>query len=328
MHITSICLPRPPARITTTVMLESEQISLPDGRTLCYAIYGVAKPLESELKELSTVFYFHGYPGSHYEGRTFHECALKYGIRFVSISRPGMGGSTYQPNRTLLDISSDVLCLADHLRVRRFAVVGLSGGGPYALACAYAIPASRLLGTVVLSGLYPAKLGMSGVVLQERLLFTVAPWLKPSWVAKALDSAMGSHARDTSHPERYAKAVAEYSKSPEDQEALHADDGKLLKVFVDSTRSAFQQSSDGCAWEARLYGSRWGFELQHLKVEPGKLVLWHGARDDLIPVKMAEKAAGLIPNSILIVKEDVSHLSLCTREMDQIMVTLVGMFST
>lgn len=309
-------------------MLEDERIVLPDGRTLGYAIYGISKPAVEAQEPPPTVIYFHGFPGSQFEGRTFHEGAARHGIRLVAISRPGMGESTYQPDRTLLSIADDVLRLADHLGAARFAVVGLSGGGPYALACAHAIPAARLRGAIVLSGAYPAKLGMRGVELSERLLFTVAPHLKIRWVARVLDAAMGVHARDTSRPEAFARAVADYSRSPGDRAALAADDGRLLAVFVDSARGAFRAGADGAAWEARLFGSPWGFELADLHPEPGRVVLWHGAKDDLIPLRMAEKAAPLIPGAKFIVEQDASHLGLCTSRMDQIMTTVLEMLTS
>ena len=61
-------------------------------------------------------------------------------MRLVVPNRPGIGGSAFLPNRRILDWFSDVLTLADTLGIERFAVAGVSGGGPYALACALSIP--------------------------------------------------------------------------------------------------------------------------------------------------------------------------------------------
>lgn len=166
-------------------MSESQVITLPDGRSLCYSTFGT-----SIHPDRPTVFYFHGFPGTHHEGELFHEAASQKGIQLIAITRPGFGGSTYQPNRTLLSFPQDVLALADHLNIQRFAVAGISGGGPYALACVKAIPPARLLGTVVICGMYPLKLGTTGMMLANRMLFYVASWT--TWlVALVLDWSMG-----------------------------------------------------------------------------------------------------------------------------------------
>jgi len=118
----------------TTVDLASatnKTIHLHDGRTLGYAEYGRA--------DGKALFYFHGHPGARLEARFLAEQAAQTGIRLIGVDRPGMGQSSFQTGRRLLDWPDDVAELADSLQLDRFAVVGFSGGGPYALACAYKI---------------------------------------------------------------------------------------------------------------------------------------------------------------------------------------------
>ena len=116
--------------------METKIQKLKDGRDLAYAEYGNAKGIP--------VFYAHGAPGSHLEGQFFHEAAVKYGFRFIATDRPGMGGSTYLENRTLLDYPADISELADVLDIDKFGVMGWSGGGAHTTVCGYAIP-KRLL---------------------------------------------------------------------------------------------------------------------------------------------------------------------------------------
>src|SRR6266542_4280596 len=118
-------------------------IQLRDGRTLGYADYGRAneKPL----------FYFHGHPGSRFEARFLAAQAAQAGVHLIGIDRPGMGLSSFKAHRRLLDWPDDVVELADSLHINRFAVVGFSGGGPYALACAYKIP-RRLRACGIIAG--------------------------------------------------------------------------------------------------------------------------------------------------------------------------------
>src|SRR6266536_1812907 len=86
------------------------------------------------------VMYFHGWPGSRLEAELVSGEARTAGALVIAVDRPGMGGSDFQRGRRLLDWADDVVALADALQLERFAVLGVSGGGPYALACAHAIP--------------------------------------------------------------------------------------------------------------------------------------------------------------------------------------------
>ena len=78
-------------------------------------------------------------------------------IRAIVPDRPGYGLSDFQRHRRLLDWPADVEQLADHLGLERFAVLGVSGGGPHAAACAYAIP-HRLTRVGLVSSAAPLEL--------------------------------------------------------------------------------------------------------------------------------------------------------------------------
>jgi len=129
---------------------ETLSISLPDGCTLSYGIYGATAP--SSL----TVFYFHGFPASHHEAAVLDDAAWAADIRVVAPSRPSMCRSTFQPDRAIAHWPTDVLALADHAAIRAdtFGVLGASDGSPYVLACCATLPASRLRAAGIL-GLVP-----------------------------------------------------------------------------------------------------------------------------------------------------------------------------
>ncbi|KAK3294116.1 Alpha/Beta hydrolase protein [Chaetomium fimeti] len=300
---------------------QDQSIVLPDGRTLCYTTFGT-----SIAPEQPTVFYFHGFPGTHSEALPIHEAASKRGIAVVGVTRPGFGGSTPQPDRDLLSFPPDVLRLADHLGVARFAAMGVSGGGPYVLACLHAVPPARLLGGVVVSGIYPVALGMAGMQLPIRILYNVAP-LAPGLVTWLIDWYAARAAQDTEQPGRYERIMADNFKGwpAEDREVVFADNGRLLDVLTRSSAEALRQGAEGFACEAKLFGTPWGFELEDLRVDAGKLVLWHGSKDANVPVDMAEKASGLIPNAEFRRYEDEAHLSIAVRYLDDILDTLAGM---
>ena len=109
-----------------------QTLKLKDGRTLGYIDLG--------NKDGKPLFHFHGFPGSRLEATILADRAIVKNIRVICIDRPGMGLSDFKENRTLLDWPDDVVELADALEIDKFAVEGISGGGPYAAACAYKIP--------------------------------------------------------------------------------------------------------------------------------------------------------------------------------------------
>ena len=126
-----------PERTSQTIMLD-------DVRTLGFAEYG---PTDGY-----PVFDLHGLPGSRYEGKLFGTAAIEHNARIITIDRPGVGLGSRQLGRTLLDHAKDVQVVAKHLDIQKFSVMGVSGGGPYALACAYALPPSQLRSIAVVAG--------------------------------------------------------------------------------------------------------------------------------------------------------------------------------
>lgn len=104
----------------------NQQFQPPDGRRLGFDEYGApdGKPL----------FYFHGSPSSRLEARLYlsEDLLQSLDVRLIAVDRPGMGLSDFQPNRRLLDFPKDLLALADHLKIDRFATLAagpvFSGG--------------------------------------------------------------------------------------------------------------------------------------------------------------------------------------------------------
>jgi len=112
--------------------LFSHTCSLSDGRVLSYAEFG--DPTGYPL------IFFHGFPSSRLEAWFLDPIVQRKGIRLIAPDRPGFGRSTFQSNRQFTHYPSDIRALADHLELEKFAILGGSGGGPYALACARDIP--------------------------------------------------------------------------------------------------------------------------------------------------------------------------------------------
>lgn len=310
---------------------------LADGRALCYRIFTTQPLVQPEGSPLPTVFYLHGSPGSHHEATPVYNSAASQGVplRIVAVTRPGHGGSTYHPSRTLLTLARDLVDLADALGIARFAVMGFSGGGAYALACAHLTPGHRLAGALAVSSMYPPELGTSGMLAVNRLFLGLAPWA-PGLVAQAVDWHVGRLARDPD-PARYGRFMLDSfddSRPAEDRAVARgghgagagagaADAHGFMDALVQSTREGFLQGSRAFADEFALFGSPWGFELRQITA---KTVIWHGAKDANVPVPIAEAAAAMIPGAKMFVAEDEAFVSLSANRMDDIIKSLLELF--
>ncbi|KAJ4254495.1 hypothetical protein NW762_010094 [Fusarium torreyae] len=281
--------------------------TLADGRKISYAIYGVPDDTAP------TSFYFHGFPGSHHEAYITNTAALNTGLRVIALTRPGYGDSTFQQNRTLLDYPKDVLEVADLLSIQRFGAMGVSGGGPYAIACLKEIPRDRLAGICTIAGVMPMSFSTQGMMSTLRIMFNVAPYT-PGILGWVIDKVLGNVARDLEHPEKLEEAINKdiEGRTPADKEAWknHPD---LKPAVISATRAAMKQGGYATAWEAKIYGSDWGFKLEDVKFEKGQMVMFHGDRDVNVPISVSEKAANLMPNAELRVMKGESHMSLVTK---------------
>lgn len=245
-------------------------ITLHDGRVLAFAEYGIpgGKP----------VFFFHGTPGS----RLFRppdEITSRMGVHLICVDRPGYGLSTFQLDRSMMDWSKDISRLADSLGLDRFYVAGHSGGGPYTLACAFALP-ERVRAAALLSGASPLDApgiseGMSATNKFGLRVGRFIPW--PFWQVlvwfvyhrRAFDPA-ADLLRGNGH-----RPLA-------DEEQLHKPE--VRQACVQSEREAFRSGLRGLAWDTRLLTFPWGFRLEGIKVP---VYLWHGSDDDLATPGMA-----------------------------------------
>jgi pimeloyl-ACP methyl ester carboxylesterase len=299
-------------------MSQDLSFKLPDGRTLSYTTFGA-----TIIPGKPVLFYFHGFPGTHVEGLPVHEAASQRGLVVVGVTRPGFGDSSQHDGRTLLSFADDILHLADHLAVQTFGILGISGGGPYALACLRALPAERLRAVAVVSSMWPIALGTAGMMMPMRIMYNLARWA-PGIVKWMVGAELSAPAQDTEHPERFDKLMETgFKRWPaEDQDVIFADDGKLFKVLSQSSRDAIKHGTGCFATEAKIYGSPWDFALKDVPTD--RLVMWHGGKDANVPVAMADKAASQMSNVVYHKYEEEAHLSLSVKYLTEILDTIEG----
>jgi len=255
----------------------NKTIKLKDGRKLGYVDLG-----KSDGKPL---FHFNGFPGSRLEVTILADEAIKKNIRVIGIDRPGMGLSDFKKNRTLLDWPDDVVELADTLGIDKFAVEGISGGGPYVAVCAYKIP-ERLTSCGIISGVASKDLEIE----KKMRIFSVIQIFP--WLFKLMIWLQSRGMRNLEKAERKMKESAK--KFPEADRKIF-DDPQILSLFVKETAEAFRQGSKGAYNEGKIYIRSWGFNLEDISPKL-KVYIWHGEADEIVPVAMGRGMCKLIPN--------------------------------
>jgi pimeloyl-ACP methyl ester carboxylesterase len=126
-----------------------------DGRTLVVHETGPSAGEPAGPGEAAFTLFWHN--GSPHSGELLPpviEAARARGIRVVSYARPSYGGSSPNPGRNVASAAGDVAAIADALGIGQFAVMGASGGGPHALACAALLP-DQVFAAVTLAGVAP-----------------------------------------------------------------------------------------------------------------------------------------------------------------------------
>ncbi len=280
-------------------------LTLPDGRVLAYEEYGVPTGFP--------VLSFHGGLSSRLDAAPAHEAAVAMGVRLISPDRPGMGLSTYQPGRRLVDWPADVAHLTEALGIERFAVMGWSAGGPYAAVCAARmgaqVVAAALLSSAVPLDLYGTTRGLS---IEDRALLSLArrtPGLASTLMKVSIVNA--SNAR--------LFRVVMRSFPPADRSVLTEwGPPDLALAFV---REAMRQGTEGCVQDYRIFGDPWGFSLEEIRVP---VDIWEGADDQTGPPGYRAFLKRHVPQATVTVVPGEGHLSLLPHQAPAIFSSLLG----
>lgn len=251
------------------------------------------------------VFLLHGTPGSRLgpfpRGRVLYEL----GVRLITFDRPGYGRSDPLADRRVADVAADVAAIADKLGIPTFAVLGRSGGGPHALACAALLP-GRVTRTAVLVGLAPLTAqgldwfaGMADSNVSE---YTAATAGRESLVA-----SIGLAAREVkADPARLIAAL--FEEMPESDQGVVADAG-IRAMLVRNYAEAVRITADGWYDDILAFVSVWGFEPCDIDVP---VLLWHGENDRFSPVSHSLWLGQEIPGAVVVVKPGSAHFDALT----------------
>jgi pimeloyl-ACP methyl ester carboxylesterase len=263
-------------------MADREQtITLRDGRLLGFAEWGD--------RGGPPVLYFHGTVSSRLDPVLFPDAPAVAGVRLLSLDRPGIGLSTFQPGRRIGDWPTDVAEFADALGLDRFGVIGWSGGGPYVLACAARL-ADRLTGAAVAAGMGP--LDRPGAVKElsglDRATYRLARTAPPA--ARLLYAGVLALCRRS--PDQARQSLR--SDLPEQERRVFdglSDEARGMGWFIEGGRAGAR----GPVQDYRAL-TDWGFALEEVTAP---VAAWHGDADKLVPIAQGEDVAARSPGVTL-----------------------------
>lgn len=271
-------------------MISDDTLVLPDGRSLSYTSIGTPGG--------TVVVYHHGAPGSRLELASLDDAVVAAGLRVIAPDRPGYGGSTPQSGRTTAGFVDDVVALTDHLGAGRFGVMGLSSGGPYAVACA------SLLGDLV-----------AGAIVAAGNTDMSWPDAADGYLQSELDlmALPDADAATAACIERYGADGSRFFEGDIDlgatDNAWLADEANATGLFT-SMGVAFTQGVVGYAHDIWVQGRPWSFDTSTITCP---VIVVHGDDDQLVPIAHSRHTASLVPGAELRVLPGVGHLSLADR---------------
>ena len=264
-------------------MVTQTDLELDDGRTL-HAYDAGAGDAGGRL----AVFWHYGSPNIGAPPKPLFPAAARLGIRWVSYDRPGYGGSTPHPDRAVASAAADASAVADALGIGRFAVVGHSGGGSHALACA-ALLRERVLGAVVVAGMAP--FGAEGLDWFEGFGPAGAAELRAAVAGRA---ALEKHLAESDDGLEF---------TPEDEAALAGE----WSWLIDVVRAALAGGMGGFIDDDLAGVDVWGFDPAEVAA-PALFV--HGGRDRVVPAAHGEWLARRCPSAELWLSPEDGHISI------------------
>jgi pimeloyl-ACP methyl ester carboxylesterase len=265
------------------------------------------------------VFWLHGTPGARrqipMEARVYAE---QRQIRLIGVDRPGIGSSTPYQYDTVLAFADDMRTIADTLGIDKMEVIGLSGGGPYTLACAAAMP-DRVVAAGVIGGVAPTMgsdaiaggvMGSVGLRVAPLLQAAGGPIGLAASVLIRLIRPLASPAADL-----YGRV------SPEADRRLLARP-EIKAMFLDDLLNGSRKQMAAPFADVVVFARDWGFRLDEVKVP---VRWWHGDHDHIVPFEHGQHVVAKLPDVELYHLPGESHLAGLGRA-EEILATMVGLW--
>jgi pimeloyl-ACP methyl ester carboxylesterase len=233
------------------------------------------------------------------------------GIYLFSYDRPGYGGSTRNPGRSVADCAADVVAVCDALGFDRFCVWGISGGGPHALATAALLP-ERVAAAASLAAVAPYDAdgldffdGMGEQNIEE------------------FGAILEGEERHRETLERdgaeilaaTADGLVETWKTLLGPADVEVTTGRLAQFLLDAMRAGIGDGLDGWLDDDVAFATPWGFDLASIRIP---VLHWHGEQDKFVPFGHAVWLAEHIPGVDSRLSPDDGHLTLFERRVPEV----------
>jgi pimeloyl-ACP methyl ester carboxylesterase len=284
------------------------QIATPDGRSLDVYLAG---PADGDM-----LVFHSGTPSVPLPYPPMIDLMTEHGLRYVGFSRPGYGSSTRRPGRSVADVVDDTTTVLDHLGADRTFVIGWSGGGPHALACAALLP-DRVRAAATIAGVapYPAEGldyldGMGAENIEE------------------FQAALDGPDRLIEFKERnwpiFRTVTADQVATSFGDLIDHVDAGSLTGDFAEFVAACFREALRESYWgwfdDDMAFVKPWGFEVESILVP---VHVWQGGHDRMVPFAHGQWCASHIPTAIPHVDPENGHLRIVVQEMGTILDELI-----
>jgi pimeloyl-ACP methyl ester carboxylesterase len=251
-----------------------------------------------------------GTPGSRWLYPPHERDAAERGLLLIGYDRPGYGGSSPHPGRTVADCAGDVRAICAALGIGRLAMWGISGGGPHVLACAALLPDLVAAAASLASpapydaeGLdYFAGMGQANVD-DIKLFFADQTASRAKLDAEREDTLAAA-------PDDLAKEM-QTLLTPADAAVMA---GELAGFFASSMHDSLAPGSEGW-WEDNCMHLPWGFELSAISVP---VLVMQGRQDMFVPFAHGEWLAGHIPGAEARLLDHDGHLTLMQHRVPEV----------
>ncbi|WP_232679156.1 alpha/beta fold hydrolase [Nocardioides sp. R-C-SC26] len=268
-------------------------VAVRDNRRLSFAEYGQPRG--------RAFVWLHGTPGARrqipIEARAYADA---HGLRIIGIDRPGIGSSTPHLYRDIVDWADDLRLLLDALAIDDVRVIGLSGGGPYALAAGAALP-DRVHGVGVLGGVAPTR----GPDAADGGIIQLAVRLAPALATLRVPLGIGLTGAIRVVKPLAGAGLDLYAavQPPGDKNLLARPEFKAM--FLDDLLNGSRFQTLAPLNDLVLFTREWGFSPTDVKVP---VIWWHGDADHIVPFDHGKHVVSLLPDAELRVIDGESHL--------------------
>ncbi len=288
-------------------MIEEGILSLTCGRNIGFARYGDP--------EGRPVGYCHGLPSSRLEAGLAAHTAARLGVQLIAIDRPGYGRSDPLPPSQIGFWPDDMARVADHLKFERLSVMGVSGGGAYALACGWRLGGriDRILLVCPLGPVFlpPLRRPLSPAARLAFFLADRLPALLPVFFGHHVAWLLRRHPS-------WVISLMEEGLPEKDRQVLS--NPATWKTFYATIREGLRQGPQGALRDFVQHASPWGFSPTSIH-QP--VTLWHGGSDSVVPVLHSRHLARKLPNAELHILPGEGHYSLPVNHAEAILTPCV-----